>query len=63
MVIDWLTWFLARVICSLAIKNHIYAHTRSFGSARRADRKICSLLPQKGSWGELGFGIAAYLAR
>jgi hypothetical protein len=23
MVIDWLTWFLARVICSPAIRNHI----------------------------------------
>ena len=36
MVIDLLTWFLARVICSLAIRNHIYACTRSFGLARRA---------------------------
>jgi DNA primase len=33
MVIDLLTWFLARVICSLAIRSHIYACTRSFGPA------------------------------
>ena len=36
IVIDLLTWFLARVICSLAIRNHMYACTRSLGLARRA---------------------------
>ena len=39
MVIDWLIWFFARVICSLAIKNHIYAYQilRPRSSSRSED--------------------------
>src|SRR5580704_12152122 len=33
IVMVLLTWFLARVICSPAIRKHIYASTRSFGSS------------------------------
>ena len=36
MVIDLLRWFLDRLICSLATRNHMYACTRSFGLVRRA---------------------------
>src|SRR5579872_1788958 len=42
MVMLLLTWFLARMICSLAIKNHIYAKTKSFGLARRAEYSCAS---------------------
>src|SRR5579863_2319562 len=37
IVIVLLTWFLARLICSFAMRNHIYANTKSFGPVLRAE--------------------------